>query len=303
MPNRFADELLTLGPDAPDRVPFSVSAAEAYCRRLAKRHYENFLVGSCLLPRAFRQHFFNVYAYCRWADDLADEISDPAESLRLLDWWSEQLTGGDSRHPVFIALRQTISQFKIPHEPFLDLLAAFRRDQNQTRYATWDELLSYCELSANPVGRIVLHIGDAYDEANVRDADAICTGLQLANFWQDMRRDFQMGRVYAPAELLDEAGVQEDDFRDDAANPAMRDLVRRLVEMTEPLLQRGSPLVERVPAWLAADVRLFVGGGECVLRAIRRQQFDVLRKRPEVGKASQLRLVIAAWFATKSGSR
>ena len=205
----FAESLREWGPEAVDRPTLSLADAEAWCRRLARAHYENFSLVSCLLPRGLRQHFFNVYAYCRWADDLADEISDRARSLELLGWWRDELAAcynGQSRHPVFVALSQTIAECSIPAEPFADLISAFEQDQRVFAYDTFEQLRDYCCRSANPVGRLVLHVCGEFSDENAAWSDSICTGLQLANFWQDVARDYDMGRIYLPREDCERFG-------------------------------------------------------------------------------------------------
>ena len=179
----------------------------AYTRWLATHHYENFHVVSFLLPKRLHQDFYNVYAYCRWADDLGDEIGDTAESLRLLAWWREQLDAmyqGRATHPVFVALGPTARQYGIPREPFADLIDAFVQDQTVTRYRDWDELFGYCRNSANPVGRLVLYLGGYSDAERQRLSDATCTALQLANFWQDVTVDWQKDRVYIPLSVMEQ---------------------------------------------------------------------------------------------------
>src|SRR5438270_8116814 len=185
MENGFARELERLGPGR-SYPPPSVAEAQAYCSRLARGHYENFTVASLLLPRPLHRHFHAVYAYCRWADDLADETGGGPRALDLLRWWRQELLrcyDGEARHPVMVALRPTIEKFRIPPQPFLDLLFAFEQDQLVKRYATYEQLLNYCCYSANPVGRLVLYLCGAFDEERAVPSDRACTGLQLATFW------------------------------------------------------------------------------------------------------------------------
>jgi squalene synthase HpnC len=302
----FAAELARYGPHAADAPPPAPADAAAYCRRLARTHYENFTVASWLLPRGLRQHFCNVYAFCRWADDLADETADPLQSLALLDWWEDQLRAcrdsaehggaGAARHPVFVALGRTIAEFDIPIEPFADLLAAFRRDQRQSRYDTFDELLDYCRYSANPVGRLVLYLGRCHDERTGAVADSICTGLQLANFWQDVARDYARGRMYLPRESLARFGCGEQDIAACRVSEPLRRVLAVEVERAESYLKTGRRLVPMVPRELRVDVALFIEGGLAILRAIRRAEFDVWSRRPTVGKWEKLRLVARAWW-------
>jgi squalene synthase HpnC len=306
----LAAELAKYGPAA--RTPrFSLQEARAYCRRLAESHYENFTVVSRLFPRHLYQHLCNVYAYCRWADDLADERVDSRGSLRdpqppgpidLLDWWEWELEaayGRGATHPVFVALVETIHEFELPKQPLADLLVAFRQDQVQTRYETLEELLTYCEKSANPVGRIVLHLGRAVDAENVRLSDSICTGLQLANFWQDVSRDYERGRIYIPQANCRRHGWDEARFAAGRCDAAFRDLLWPLVEEAEKMLRAGQPLVERAGRDLVLPVRLFIGGGQAVLAAIRRTDYDVWSRRPVVGRLTKLRLLVAAWLSSK----
>jgi squalene synthase HpnC len=314
-PTSFADELTRWGPQATYPAP-SLDEAEAYCRQLARCHYENFTVASWFLPRHLWQHFYNIYAYCRWADDLADETAGGQESLDLLDWWESDLDGmyaGQTRHPVFVALSRTITEFEIPRQPLADLLIAFRQDQMQPRYETIEELLNYCRHSANPVGRLVLYLGRSVDDVNVALADHICTGLQLANFWQDVARDWQRGRVYlpqadcrtfgyavertlvrsSPASIGERTEVRSTPV----ATPAFKRLLEFEVARAEEFLLAGRPLVGRVSRDLRLEVDLFIRGGLAVLAAIRRQDYDVWSRRPTVGKLQKLGLLVRAWWS------
>ena len=307
----FAADLASLGPAAPGmaqaagRIP-TAAESRAYCRSLARSHYENFQVASWLLPRALRPHFYHVYAYCRWSDDLADETGDRQRSLELLDWWEHELSecyAGRARHPVFVALRETIAEFEIPRAPFADLLVAFRQDQRQTRYETFDDLLSYCRNSANPVGRLVLYLCRSHDDARGRLSDSICTGLQLANFWQDVAGDFRRGRIYLPLADCRNFGYNESDFAAGEANGAFRRLLAFEVERAERWLRDGLPLVEQLPGQLRGDVWLFVHGGLKILDRIRAIDYDVWRRRPKVSRSDQLRLLAGWMWRTLPGRR
>ena len=302
----FSAELTRLGPEAPAADGISLLEAQAYCRRLAGRHYENFTVASWLLPRGLRPHFHSIYAYCRWADDLADETGGGRRSLELLDWWQAQLdacfdacSDVQPHHPVFVALRETIGEFDIPQQPFADLLEAFGRDQRQTRYETFDELLDYCRCSAHPVGRLVLYLGRCCDEANARLSDSVCTGLQLANFWQDVARDWRIGRIYLPADILRKAGYDEAMFERRLANAAFREMLAGEVDRAEKFLREGQPLIKRVPRPLRLDVALFIAGGLAVLDAIRRVDYDVWSVRPTVSRAGKLKLLLHTWWSLR----
>jgi squalene synthase HpnC len=299
----FAAELTTYGPRSVKggRAP-SLEEARGYCERLAKTHYENFTVASWLLPRRLRPHFHAIYAYCRWADDLADETGGGQSAVELLDWWEEQLEECYQRkatHPVFIALAPTIEEFKIPIEPFRDLLTAFRQDQNRKRYETFNDLLGYCRNSANPVGRLVLYVGRHATDQNFALSDSICTGLQLANFWQDVARDWEIGRVYLPQESCRSAGYSAEMFERREFNAEFRALMAGEVERAEQYLRAGEPLVERVGRELAIDVALFIRGGLAILAVIRRLDYNVWRRRPEVSKLAKLKLLAQAWVETR----
>lgn len=270
----------------------------AYTRWLANHHYENFHVVSFLLPKRLHQDFYNVYAFCRWADDLGDEIGDPAESLRLLGWWREELDalydGAEAHHPVYVALRATVERHRLPKEPFADLIRAFLQDQRVTRYRDFSELLDYCRYSANPVGRLVLHLCGYTDAERRRLSDATCTGLQLANFWQDVATDWERGRVYLPLELLERHGTSVDDIRLRRATPEFRAALREAVALARERFQEGLPLVRMVDRRLALDLDLFSRGGLRVLEKIERQNYDVLARRPAVTKVERVRLLLAS---------
>jgi len=299
----LAAELAMYGPGRSVSCP-SLAEARAYCRRLARAHYENFTVASWLLPRRLRPHFYHVYAYCRWADDLADEAGDAAESLRLLDWWEEQLRDcyqGRVSHPVFVALAGTIEAFSIPPEPFLNLLTAFRQDQQIHRYETFDELLGYCRNSADPVGRLVLHLGRCHTPADARLADSICTGLQLANFCQDLARDWSRGRVYLPQESWRACGYTTAMFEGQIYNDAFRRAMTLEVQRAAAFLRAGGPLVERLPRELQLDVALFLQGGLAILEAIRRIDYNVWGTRPTVSRGHKLQIMARTWLRLKRG--
>jgi squalene synthase HpnC len=298
----LATELGQLGPARRTARRWTLADARRYCRNLARRHYENFTVASLLLPRALVPHFHTVYAYCRWADDLADESSGPEQSLELLDWWQGELLRcyeGEAEHPVFISLRETICEFGIPPELFLDLLTAFRQDQHVVRYETHDEVSAYCRNSANPVGRLVLYLGRCHDERSGRLSDDVCTGLQLINFCQDVKRDWLKGRVYLPTETLARHGCQLSMLDEDTATFELRAALEEEVARAELYLASGDQLTPLMPASLRLDVALFAAGGREIAAAIRRAEFDVLRTRPRVSKLAQLKLLAAAWRETR----
>ncbi len=269
-------------------------AAQNYTRWLATHHYENFNVVSWLLPKELHQHFYNVYAYCRWADDLGDEISDPQRALELLYWWEEELNAcfqGTASHPVFVALRETIVAKKIPKQPFADLLKAFRQDQTVKRYPTWDSVLNYCVYSANPVGRLVLYLCGYRDDERHRLSDATCTALQLANFWQDVARDLEKGRIYIPFDIAAAHGLTEADLVERRFDDRYVNLIKDLIARTRTLFAEGMPLAKMVDARLSVDLEMFSRGGLAVLDAIESSGYDTLHHRPSIGKAKQARLL------------
>jgi squalene synthase HpnC len=271
--------------------------ARAYTRWLATHHYENFHVVSFLLPKRLHQDFYNVYAFCRWADDLGDEIGDRAESLRLLAWWRVELEAmymGAATHPVFVALGPTVRRHAIPPEPFRDLIDAFVQDQAVTRYADWAGVFGYCRRSANPVGRLVLHLCGYSDAARQRLSDATCTALQLANFWQDVTVDALKDRVYLPLDLLARHGCAVEDVFARRFTPAFREAMREAVGEARRLFLEGLPLVGMVDRRLALDLDLFSRGGMCVLDMIERRGYDVLSARPAVSKAGRVRILLGA---------
>jgi len=297
------DELVARGWSAlpaayriPEAAP-TLEEAKAYCRRLAESHYENFHVVSRFLPKALRPHFHAIYAYCRISDDLGDEVGDTAVALALLDLWGRELDAcyeGRARHPVFVALAQTIRACGIPKEPFADLLTAFRQDQTVTRYANMHEVLGYCRNSANPVGRLVLYACGEASEENFRLSDATCSALQLANFWQDVRVDWAKDRVYLPQDDMQRFGVSDETIANGVATPEFRALLRHEVEYARALFEQGLPLIGRVNRELAVDLDLFSRGGLAILNAIERQDYDVLSARPSLSRRTKLGLAMRA---------
>jgi squalene synthase HpnC len=282
----------------PTRRP-SLCEAQEYCRNLAQSHYENFSVASWFLPKRLRQHFYNVYAYCRIADDLGDEVGDPEASLALFDEWESELDrcyDGSPVHPVFVALTETVREFEIPKHEFSDLLTAFRQDQTVTRYETFNDFLEYCRNSANPVGHLVLYLGGYRDAERQRLSDSTCTALQLTNSWQDVAEDFAKGRVYLPQEDLRRFGVREAVIAGRQSAPEFRELMRFEVERAREWFRQGLPLVALVHREVARDVELFSRGGMEILDAIEASGYDVLSHRPTLSKNRKLALLArAAW--------
>ncbi|MCU1341249.1 MAG: Squalene synthase HpnC [Candidatus Acidoferrum typicum] len=276
-----------------------VAEAERYTRWFATHHYENFNVASWLLPKRLHQHFYNLYAYCRWADDLGDEISEPARALELLAGWEQELRdcyAGRPSHPVFVALEQTIRACDIPIEPFSDLLIAFRQDQTVHRYPTWNDMLGYCRYSANPVGRLVLYLCGYRDAERQQLSGATCTALQLANFWQDVGRDLNKGRIYIPLETLAAHGLSEDDIVAHRFDARYVSLMKELIARTRELFAEGMPLAARVDSALRVDIEMFSRGGLAVLDSIEAIGYNTLQHRPSIPKSKQLQLLTRALF-------
>ncbi len=272
----------------------SSDAAQRYTRWLATHHYENFNVVSWLLPKELHQHFYNLYAYCRWADDLGDEIPSKERALELLDWWERELDAcceGRPGHPVFVALRETVVAKDIPKQPFADLLKAFRQDQVVKRYGTWEAVLDYCVYSANPVGRLVLYLCGHRDAHRQRLSDATCTALQLANFWQDVSRDLEKGRIYIPLDRAMAHGVTESDIVGKKFSERYASLMKELIARTREMFEEGLPLSKMVQGKLRVDLEMFSRGGLAVLDAIETMGYDTLNQRPKVSKGKQVRLL------------
>lgn len=292
---------MLLGPkefvDSAEAMARAASPAEAlaYTRWLATSHYENFHVVSFLLPKRLHQDFYNVYSFCRWADDLGDELGDPARSLELLAWWRGQLHeayAGAARHPVFVALRQTIAAQDLPRQPFDDLITAFEHDQRVTRYANWDEVFAYCRNSANPVGRLVLYLCGYRDAERQRLSDATCTALQLANFWQDVTVDLAKDRIYLPQDLLARHGVTEEQIRARRGDARFAAAMREACGVARGLFEEGLPLSGQVNRRLGLDLELFSRGGMKVLDKIAEQGYDVLARRPAISKLERAALLL-----------
>ncbi len=272
----------------------------AYTRWIATGHYENFHVVSFLLPKHLHQDFYNVYAFCRWADDLGDEIGDTAESLRLLAWWRDELHkmyAGETKHPVFTALAPTVKKHDLPIEPFNNLITAFVHDQTVTRYNNWDEVFAYCVNSANPVGRLVLGLGGYRDAHRYELSDATCTALQLANFWQDVSVDLEKDRVYLPLDLLAKHNVTVEDLFARRFTPGYAAAMREACGVARRLFEKGLALPPLLDRRLALDVTLFSRGGMHILDKIEQQGFDTLSRRPYIGKGERVRLLLKTLFS------
>lgn len=289
-------------PSALPTLPEVCSLEEAYalCIRLARTHYENFTVGSWLLPKEKLRHVCAIYAFCRTVDDLGDEAQ--GDRLALLDAWEEDLRrcyGGTPRHPYLKALQATIQAFDIPITPFLKLIEANRLDQRHSRWPTFQDLLFYCDHSANPVGHLFLYLCGYRDAERQRLADATCTALQLTNFWQDVRRDWEKGRIYIPEEDMAHFGYTEGELARGIVNDAFRRLMAFEVERARALFRQGLPLVDKVEGIVRLDIKLFTLGGMAVLDAIERQGYDTLTRRPSLSKARKMWLLAKTFVEMK----
>lgn len=297
-----ADALAGAPPEylTPEDCP-TLDEARAWCHALATSHYENFHVATFFLPKRVRPHFESVYAFCRVSDDLGDEVGDTTTALRLLQAWGTMLdqcydAPDRSRHPVFIALRETIVACDLPRTLFHDLLRAFCQDQIKTHYGTWDEAVEYSRYSANPVGRLVLMIFGYRDEQRALLSDKICTGLQLANFWQDAVRDSEIPRRYIPTEYMERFNVAEGQIEGRVFTPEFAAMMRALVDRTRDMLRQGAPISAIVDDELRITLDLFRKGGEAILDGIAAQKYDVLRGRPVVTRRKKLVLLLGALF-------
>jgi squalene synthase HpnC len=297
---RAADSLTGAPPQylTPEERP-SLDEARAWCHELATTHYENFHVATFFLPKRVRPHFESVYAFCRVSDDLGDEVADTTTALRLLETWGSMLdecydAPERSRHPVFVALRETIVACDLPRTLFHNLLRAFCQDQIKTEYETWDEAVEYSRYSANPVGRLVLMVCGYRDEERALLSDKICTGLQLANFWQDCVRDSEIPRRYIPAEYMDRFGVADGQIEGRVFTAEFGAMMRALVDRTRDMLHEGAPISSMVDEELRVTLDLFRKGGEAILDGIAAQKYDVLRGRPVVTRRKKLMLLLGA---------
>jgi squalene synthase HpnC len=303
----FESQLAIYGP-ADCNVRPTLADAKRYCRWLACGHYENFSVASFLLPTLLREPFYAIYSYCRWADDLGDETGSTERATKLLDWWENELEccfddardgTEQSTHPVYVALCDVLKRYPLPKQPFADLLKAFRQDQRKHTYATMDELLNYCEYSANPVGRIVLYLAAAVwktrepNADELRWSDSICTGLQLANHWQDVSRDRKIGRCYIPEASMKQYGIERDG---DWNNKRFREMMKELVKEATEKLEFGEPLIASIPKKVRHSIALFVEGGKSILNEIRKANYNVSNKRPKVSALRKIWILMRVYW-------
>ena len=292
----FHEELAHYGPTT-DLPRVGLAEARAYCVKLATSHYENFSVLTWLTPRPARPHFAAIYAFCRWSDDLGDEVGDRARSRDLLHWWRDELVAmyqGEARHPILVALYDTVKTYEIPIDPFLALISAFLQDQDVLAYSTFDQLVDYCRRSANPVGHLVLYLSGSHHSKTARLSDLTCTGLQLANFWQDVARDLDIGRIYLPEEDRLRFGVDKKRLECKEFTSEYRDLLQYEVRVARALLVEGRELLNDLPGRYRQMVDIFNRGGFAILDAIEHADFDTLSRRPRVGKLQKAALILQA---------
>ena len=291
---QFLEELERHGPTSSPSL-MSLTEARAYCEQLATSHYENFSVLTSLTPKPSRPHFAAVYAFCRWSDDLGDEVGDRARSRELLAWWDRQLQAmyaGEASHPILIALADTVKTYEIPIDPFRALISAFAQDQDVLEYPSYEQLHDYCTLSADPVGRLVLYLCNAYSPRNAQLSDLTCTGLQLANFWQDVSRDLDIGRIYLPADDRQRFGLDDQSLRDKRFTNEYRELLRFEVLRARNLLLEGRELLRQLHGRFRLTIDVFNRGGLAILDAIERAEFDTLSHRPQVSKTQKIGIMV-----------
>jgi len=277
--------------------PSQTDVSYAHCEKVARDHYENFPVASLLLPKDKRKHVAVIYAFARQADDFADEAAYEGRRAELLKDWRRQLdlaAAGTADHPIFIALAETLATHRLPVQLLHDLISAFEQDVRLASYETFDDVLDYCRLSANPVGRLLLHLFDRREESLMSRSDAICTALQLANFWQDVAVDLDKGRCYIPRQDMARFQVSAQDLARRAVTPAFVELMRFQVGRTRAMFAEGSTLPAEVGGRLGVELKLVVLGGQRVLELIEKAGFDIFTRRPKLTTHDWGRLLVRA---------
>jgi squalene synthase HpnC len=286
--------------------PWSIPEAYRYCLRLARTHYENFPVGSLLIPKKLQPHVCAVYAFARRADDIADEDFPEADRIPALTAWQgllERSLHGRVNHPIFLALRETIRQFQIPTQLLVDLITAFKLDVKVKRHPTFNDVLYYCRHSAEPVGRLVLHLFGYRDESLMGLSDNICTALQLANFWQDVAVDLKKNRIYIPLEDLNRFGYRPEQLFAQQYNEAFCRVMQFQVDRTEEMFLRGAPLVYQTGGRLGLELKCVVLGGLTVLKKIRELNYNTLAERPVIRGKDKMGILFKALFGFKRSLR
>jgi squalene synthase HpnC len=284
----------------------TLAEAQAWCKHLATTHYENFHVATWFLPKRVRPHFQSIYAFSRVADDLGDEVADTATATRLLTTWQAMLDQcyddpAASRHPVFVALQQTIAETGVPRQLFADLIHAFQMDQTVTRYDSLEQLIEYSRYSANPVGRLVLWVSGYRDEPRALLSDKVCTALQLINFWQDVVEDWDRKRRYLPEDVMERFGVRDAFLAGRVFTPRFRDMMEYLTSYARAMLLEGGAISGTVDRELAVTLTLFRRGGEAAIAGIVAQNYDVLHHRPSVSKSAKAQLLAGALLGKVGG--
>lgn len=298
-------DLATYGPAAGAKQVVSIKDAVDYCQKFARSHYENFTVVTYLYPTRYRNHLANLYTFCRWSDDLADEIGDPQESLRWLDWWEDLLREGlqrPSSHPAIRGVVHTLRTFDIPERNLFDLISAFRQDQSKTHYANDEEVRNYCKGSANPVGRILLAMAKSHNDTTLPLSDSICTGLQIANFCQDISEDAKNGRIYMPRTRWESLGILDSDFVHGREDSKLKNALADWVHDARSHLIDGATLVNFVPLWLARNLQMFIRGGIAITDAIAESNYDVWQKDVKVSELAKLKILSRGLFWPRSTS-
>ncbi len=285
------------------RQGWSVEESYAFCRRLTHAHYENFPVGSILIPKRLRPHVHAIYAFARMSDDFSDEPYYEGQRMERLEEWDHLLQEcyqGRAEHPVFIALRQTVKELDLPKQLFSDLLTAFKMDVTKSRYQNWNEVLNYCQYSANPVGRLILHLFDYRDEERFHWSDCICTALQLANFWQDVEIDLRKDRIYIPQDDMNTYRYSEDLLFQHRYDERYIQIMRKQAKRAWDLFDEGYPLLENVHFPLSMELRFTWLGGTGILHRTALCNYNVFQQRPKLTKTDFLKLGFQSFFSIKN---
>lgn len=286
--------------------PWSLPESFRYCERLARNHYENFPVGSVLIPKKLRPYVWAIYAFARRADDIADEDFSEPDRIPALEAWQDLLERGihsKVNHPVFLALKETVRRFDIPLQLLIDLLTAFKMDVKTKRHPTFADVLYYCRHSADPVGRLVLYLFGRREEELLRLSDKICTALQLANFWQDVAVDLKKNRIYIPLEDLHRFDYSEEKMFACEYNPQFKELLKFQVDRTELMFREGAPLVYRTGGRLGLELKCVILGGMTILQKIRDLDYNTLALRPRIENKDKLVILTKALLSFKRNTK
>ena len=283
--------------EIPEAEPVPLHEAYRACEEIARAHYENFPVATRFIPADRRIALAAIYAFARQADDIADARAPSEDRLRALDAIEEALLralDGAPQGAIFTALSDAVERHRLPIEPFLDLLSAFRLDARDATFPTWDDLLAYCRGSADPIGRLVLALYDIEDPEALRASDAVCTALQLTNFWQDLGPDLARGRLFLPVEDLRHFGMSPEEITRASSRPSLTRLLTHECRATRDLFARGAPVVRATPLLLSVHLRATIAGGRAILRSVERLGWRVIERRPSLTGAARVGIVIRA---------